>query len=232
MKSTGQGVFDPGSNPSAQLKPTQGTSGRALLLVGLIFLAVYAGYRIQGVVLSRLAVQSFETAARKVPISDNPRKSGTASQTDFSVWPEPRIQSYGQSPARHSSLALAVWPITSIQLEVRVLNGTDTLILNRGVGWISGARQPGKVGDVGLAGHRDGFFRRFKHFMVSERAELVTYDRTDPFVIDRLRVVHPQDVNALQSGSPSLTLVTYYPLYVGECAATLYRPCIYSSFGV
>src|SRR6516164_752279 len=123
MKSTGQGVFDPGSNPSAQLKPTQGTSGRALLLVGLIFLAVYAGYRIQGVVLSRLAVQSFETAARKVPISDNPRKSGTASQTDFSVWPEPRIQSYGQSPARHSSLALAVWPITSIQLEVRVLNG-------------------------------------------------------------------------------------------------------------
>ena len=42
----------------------QGTIRRALLLAGLILLVAYAGYRIQGVVLSRLAVQSFETAAR------------------------------------------------------------------------------------------------------------------------------------------------------------------------
>jgi len=85
MKSTGQGVFDPGSNLSAQLKPTQVTIERVVLLAGLILLAVYAGYRIQEVALSRLAVQGFETAAGKVPISDNLGKSGAASQIDFSV---------------------------------------------------------------------------------------------------------------------------------------------------
>ena len=159
MKSTGQGFFGPGSNPSAQPKPTQGTIGRALLPAG--------------------AVQSFETAARKVPISDNLGKSGTASQIDFTVWSEQRIQSYEESRARHSFSILALLRVTCIELEVPLLNRTDTLSLNHGVGWISGTTQPGKFCDIGLAGHKDGFFRRLKDLRVGGRAELVNYDRTD-----------------------------------------------------
>lgn len=213
MKSTGQDVFDPGSNLSAPVKSTQVTIEPALLLAGLILLAVYAGLRIQGTLLSRVAVQTFETAAGKVPISDNLSQSGGASQIDFRVWSDSRIQSYRQSLAPHSSPTLAVLRIASIQLEVPVLNGTDPLTLNRGIGWIRGTTQPGQFGNIGLAGHRDGFFRRLKDLRVGEHAELVTRDRTDTFVIDNLRVVNPQDVSVLRPGTPSLTLVTCYPFY-------------------
>ena len=213
MKRTGQGDFDPGSSLSAHIKPTQVTVERALSLAGLILLALYAGFRIQGTVLSRVAVETFERAAGKAPSSDNLSKSSGASQTDSSVWSESRIQSYKQSLSRHTSPALAVLRITSIHLEVPVLNGTDTLSLNRGIGWIRGTTQPGQFGNIGLAGHRDGFFRRLKDLRVGERVELVTHDRTDTFVIDNLRVVNPQDVSVLRPGEPSLTLVTCYPFY-------------------
>jgi sortase A len=213
MKSTGQGVFDPGSNLSAPGKPTQLIIERALSLAGLILLTVYAGSRIQGTVLSRVAVQTFETAARNMPISDNLSNKGDASQTDSSDWSESRIQSYRQSLARHFPPALAVLRIPSIQLDVPVLEGTDTLSLNRGIGWIRGTAQPGQFGNIGLAGHRDGFFRRLKDLRVGDRAELVSHDRTDTFVIDNMRVVNPQDVSVLRPGALSLTLVTCYPFH-------------------
>jgi len=212
MKSTGQGDFYPGSNLSAHKKPTQVAIERSLSLAGLILLALYAGFRIQGTVLSRMAVDTFARAAQKVPISDTLSPSDT-SQIDFSVWSESRIQSYRQSLARHSSPTLAVLRITNIQLEVPVLDGTDTLSLNRGIGWIRGTTQPGQLGNIGLAGHRDGFFRRLKDLRIGERAELLTLDRTDTFVIDSMRVVNPQDVSVLKPGGPSLTLVTCYPFY-------------------
>jgi len=213
MKRTGQDVFDPGSHPSRQVKPRQLTIERAFSLAGLILLAVYAGSRIQGTVFSRLAVQAFETAARKVPISANLRNNDGESPIDISGRLNSRSQTYRQSRARHFSPALAVLRITSIQLEVPVLNGTDTLSLNRGVGWIRGTAQPGQFGNIGLAGHRDSFFRRLKDLRVGERAELVTHDRTDTFVIDNIRVVNPQDVSVLRPGEPALTLVTCYPFY-------------------
>jgi sortase A len=213
MKSTGQDVFEHGSNLSAQVKPTRVTIERALSLAGLILLALYAGFRIQGTVLSRLAVQTFETAPRKVPISGNLNKSGAASQIDSTVWSESRIQSYRQRLARHFPPALAVLRIPSIQLEVPVFNGTDTPSLNRGVGWIRGTAEPGQFGNIGIAGHRDGFFRRLKDLRMGDGVQLVTHSRIDTFVIDNLEVVSPQDVAILQAGPSSLTLVTCYPFY-------------------
>lgn len=213
MKSTGQDVFDPGSNLSAPLKSTQRTIERALLLAGLIPLAVYAGSRIQGVVLSRLAVQRFETAARKGPIADNPGKSGAASQIEVSVWSESRIHIYKQSLVRHASPVSAVLRRTNIQWELPGGTGTGTLGLNRGIGWITGTTQPGQSGNFGPAGRRDGSFRRLKDLGVGLRAELVTHDTTDPSVIHKVRVVNPQDVSVLRPGPPSLTFVTCHPFY-------------------
>ena len=52
--------------------------------------------------------------------------------------------------------------ISKVHLEVPVLEGTDDLILNRGVGHILGTVRPGEDGNIGIAGHRDGFFRVLK----------------------------------------------------------------------
>jgi sortase A len=57
---------------------------------------------------------------------------------------------------------VALLRVEKIHLEVPVLEGTDDLTLNRGVGRIAGTARPGEDGNIGIAGHRDGFFRGLK----------------------------------------------------------------------
>jgi len=49
--------------------------------------------------------------------------------------------------------------IPSIDLSVIFLDGTDAATLMRGAGHIPGTALPGQPGNVGLAAHRDTFFR-------------------------------------------------------------------------
>jgi sortase A len=55
-------------------------------------------------------------------------------------------------------MPLAILRIRKISLEAPVFNDTDDLTLNRGVGRILGTAQIGQPGNLGIAGHRDGFF--------------------------------------------------------------------------
>jgi len=95
-----------------------------------------------------------------------------------------------------------------------VLEGTDEFTLNRGVGRIVGTSLPGQGGNVGIAGHRDGFFRSLKDIRRGDSIELVTTWGTDVYAVDRVRITRPSDVRVLQPRTkPSLTLVTCYPFY-------------------
>jgi sortase A len=97
---------------------------------------------------------------------------------------------------------------------VPVLEGTDDLILNRGVGLIAGTARPGDEGNIGIAGHRDGFFRGLKDVGPGDRIELAEEGKTETFVIDNIVIVDPKDVSILaRRERPSLTLVTCYPFY-------------------
>ena len=101
-----------------------------------------------------------------------------------------------------------------LDLEVPVLEGTDGVTLNRGVGRIAGTSLPGQGGNIGIAGHRDGFFRRLKNIRTGDTIELDTMSGTDAFVVDRIRVTSPADVAVLQPRTKdSITLVTCYPFY-------------------
>src|ERR1043166_9320826 len=79
-----------------------------------------------------------------------------------SLCSQKRIAAYEQTLTEHTDPPLAVLRIPNVSLEVPVLEGTDDLILNRGVGHIAGTVQPGEDGNIGIAGHRDGFFRVLK----------------------------------------------------------------------
>jgi sortase A len=95
-----------------------------------------------------------------------------------------------------------------------VLEGTDDLTLNRGVGHIAGTALFGQNGNVGLAGHRDGFFRGLKDIKVGDRIDLEEPGRTETYIVDSLRIVNPKDLSVLRSsGKRVLTLVTCYPFY-------------------
>ena len=213
MNPNEQYAFHPESSRPAEVKNTQVTIERALLLVGLTLLAIFVFARIQGTVLSRLAVQNFESSGKTAQMSSQLNENPAASHVNFSLWSESRIQAYKRSLIRRFRPALAVLRIAGIGLEVPVLDGTDILSLNRGVGWIRGTAQPGHLGNIGIAGHRDGFFRGLKDLRMGDRVELVTHDRTDTFVVDNIQVVSPQDVSVLRAGASSLTLVTCYPFY-------------------
>src|SRR6202008_450313 len=102
----------------------------------------------------------------------------------------------------------------SIELEVAVLEGTDDLTLNRGVGHIEGTSAPGDGGNIGIAGHRDGFFRGLKDVHLGDTMDLYTEKGNSRYVVDEIGIVVPENVSVLAPRSkPALTLVTCYPFY-------------------
>ena len=98
------------------------------------------------------------------------------------------------------------------EIEVAVLAGTTELVLNRGVGHIAGTPLPGEPGNVGIAGHRDGFFRGLKDVKPEDLIELETLSATYRYRVDELLIVDPTDTEVLDpTAEPAITLVTCYP---------------------
>jgi len=195
---------------------------RPLLVIGLLLLGIYVGARIHGYVLSQAEIERFkhqqllvkELADGTVAVSKEP---------DFSLWSVKRIRGYEESLASHFSPAMALLCVPKIHLEVPVLDGTNELDLNRAVGHITGTSMPGEDGNIGIAGHRDGFFRGLKDVTTGDTIELATANETRTYVIDRIVIVDPNDVSVLARRSrPSLTLVTCYPFYFAGSAPQRY----------
>jgi sortase A len=188
---------------------------RALFISGLLLIGIYVGAYVHREVLSRAELKRFERL-RSEPRAETPEPSlpGDGFKIDFSLWSKKRVAEYEDSLAKHLDPPLAVLRISKLQLEVPVLEGTDDLTLNRGVGHILGTGRPGDEGNVGIAGHRDGFFRALKDIGPGDTIELQTTRGTDRYTVDQIVLVRPNDVSILQPRPVrSLTLVTCYPFY-------------------
>ena len=107
--------------------------------------------------------------------------------------------------------------IDRLEIDAIVLEGTDETVLRRAVGHFPGTRLPWQSGTVGLAAHRDSFFRRLEHVAEGDVIRLVTEYGTFVYEVTELKIVDPSEVDVLQDrGSAGLTLVTCYPFsYVG-----------------
>ena len=104
--------------------------------------------------------------------------------------------------------------IPRLLLSAVVLEGVDKITLRRAVGHIPGTALPGQAGNVGLAGHRDTFFRSLKDVKVKDEVQLSTLAGNFNYEVESLRVVDPDNVGVLApSGHNVLTLVTCYPFY-------------------
>jgi sortase A len=188
------------------------------LAIGLALLAVWAGAKLSGSVASRAAIERFQTDAAAAPGTGNSapawHDSITDSSTDFTLWNPKRVMAYKDSLSAKTDRPLAILRIPKIKLVVPVFNDTDDLTLNRGVGRILGTAQIGQLGNLGIAGHRDGFFRGLKDMGRDDIVELIRPERTDQYVITQVQIVNPEDVSVLTSTpAPTLTLVTCFPFY-------------------
>lgn len=187
-----------------------------LLTLGLTLLAVWGAARFRGAVSSKTAIARFEAEEAENPAGSSSSflDPTSSSPVDFRLWSPKRIAAYKESLVTKNDLPLALLRIPKINLEVPVFNDTDDLTLNRGVGRILGTARVGEPGNLGIAGHRDGFFRGLESIARGDVIELVERRRTDTYVVDEIRIVSPEDTSVLNpKGVPAVTLVTCFPFY-------------------
>lgn len=197
---------------------------RGMFRVGLLLLMAFALAHVHRLIMFQAEMATFDAkqleSAREAGQRIEPAGAVSRDKDQYYVRrvdnppsPPRRTKSYVAHPGT-SAEPLAVLRIPALHLEVPVLEGTDQFTLNRGVGRISGTSLPGEDGNIGIAGHRDGFFRSLKDIGMGNAIQLVTRSGTDVYLVDRIRITSPGDVTVLQPRTNrSLTLVTCYPFY-------------------
>jgi sortase A len=200
---------------------------RVLLVSGIALVVFWGTARIESWLTSRAALKEFaggdgSSDSQIASRSENEASHdvlGSSEQmelpaVDFGLWSERRIKAHERSADRQSRLPIAVLRIPKIRLEAPLFDGTDQLTLNHGIGRIRGTAHPGDRGNIGIAGHRDGFFRGLKDVGVGDAIELKTRKATHTYIVEQIQIVSPRQVDVLRPTSvPSLTLVTCYPFY-------------------
>jgi sortase A len=137
----------------------------------------------------------------------------TVDAVDMTTWSRARVDRYRES-LRESLAPQAVLRIPSVKLVVPVFEGTRELNLNRGAGRIEGTARIGEAGNVGIAAHRDGFFRALKDVRVGDTLLLERVTATRTYRVVSMTIVDPSEVSVLApTTTESVTLVTCYPFY-------------------
>lgn len=104
--------------------------------------------------------------------------------------------------------------VARLGLSVIVIEGISKATLRRAAGHIPGTVLPGEAGNIGIAGHRDTFFRGLRNIRQDDIITLDTPLGEYGYRVVSTRVVSPFDVDVLDStGDQTLTLVTCYPFY-------------------
>ncbi len=190
---------------------------RSLISVGIALLVFAAGAKLTGQVQKQRELQRFATALEAAGSSSGSGEAGASASPaglDTRLWSRERIRAYEESLRKDFGAPLAILSIPKIDLEVPVLPGTDDLTLNRAVGLIEGTPRPGEIGNSGIAGHRDGYFRGLKDIEVGDTIEVRSLSSRHVYVVDSIRIVEPKEVSVLDpTPVPVLTLVTCYPFY-------------------
>jgi sortase A len=110
--------------------------------------------------------------------------------------------------------AVAMLAIPRLGLSTIVVEGAEERELKLGPGHILGTPLPGEGGNVGIAGHRDTFFRPLRLIRKYDAIRVVTHERAYEYRVVSTDIVGPNDIRVLcPTKSETLTLVTCYPFY-------------------
>jgi sortase A len=116
------------------------------------------------------------------------------------------------APQRHSVIGRIDVP--ALHVSAVILEGTQARDLRLGAGHIEGTALPGEPGNVGIAAHRDTFFRGLQRAAPNQRITITTAYGAYSYVVESTQIVNPQATSVLApTPDPILTLVTCYPFY-------------------
>ena len=188
---------------------------RILLLVGVVCLGIF--------LWSWLDSRMFEAQQNEVleqTLAEHralPARTTPASETDaLSSFqrPEKKPESPPPAPPDEGEL-LGRIRIPSVDVTAVVVEGVGKKSLRRAAGHIPGTALPTEdAGNVGIAAHRDSFFRGLKDIREDDTIELTTLDGTHRYKVEWTKIVQPSDTSVLApTDEPALTLVTCYPFY-------------------
>ncbi len=108
--------------------------------------------------------------------------------------------------------AVAKLEIPRLSMSVVVIEGAGEAELKLGAGHIQETSLPGEGGNVGVAGHRDTFFRPLKSIHLDDTIKVTTNGHEYLYKVVSTRIVSPRDTQVLRpAGHETLTLVTCYP---------------------
>ena len=180
---------------------------RLLLVVGLASLGYYTYVSAETALYQAYETRELEAILAGVPEpAPSPAKTESVAKT--------RVRR--AAPPRGSTIGRIEIPRLGVVAIVRA--GSDARTLRLAVGHIPGTALPGEGGNIGLAAHRDTFFRRLGDIREGDDVRVVTPEGTFNYRVEGTKVVNPSDVWVLDpTEQPALTLVTCYPFrYVGS----------------
>ena len=172
-----------------------------LLVIGLAALSVYGLLelnQVRGQAELREQLENGEAFQLPAELPGDP----TAQENAETQLPTPR------------GIALGRLTSERIGLDVMIAEGVDYKTLRRAAGRIPGTSRLDSRGNVGIAAHRDTFFRPLRNIQEGDVLEIETRKARYRYRVDWTAVVEPSDVQFLKPSSTSeLTLVTCFPFY-------------------
>lgn len=200
---------------SRTLKKKLGWLEIGLYLGGVVLLVVFFQIRTSG---ERQREEGIRVFQESVEVAGQAVQDAQSEQSEWSpnqeLWADKRIREYEESLQVEAGPPLALLTIDKVDIEVPVYNGTDEFNLNRGVGRIIGTAHLEAEGNLGIAGHRDGFFRGLKDVEVGDEIRFQTARGEVLYTVSSILIVDPSDVSVLApTPERTLTLVTCYPFY-------------------
>lgn len=184
------------------------------LFLGVACLGVYSYAYVERVLYQNYESREFDRTldGRAVAVAASSGQITPISRVD----PSPR-KSVSPKKVPPPTALIGRLAIPRLHLSAMVREGIGQNTLQLAIGHIPKTPLPGQAGNVGVAGHRDTFFRGLKDLRMNDEIQFTTAEGDFHYVVESLSVVGPNDVGVLAPSSENvLTMVTCYPFfYVG-----------------
>ena len=202
--------------PGRQNGKSSWRQGRYLFLVLAIVCLGFYGYTY----VARVSFQTYESwlfdrlpEHRGSPVAGSVLQAAAIGLVDYTPW---RSKQSWETPSSVSIVGRLSVP--RLHLSAMVREGVDAKTLRLSVGHIPATALPGQAGNVGIAGHRDTFFRGLRDLRAKDEIVFSTLNGNCKYEVESLIVVKPDDIAVLAPSRENvLTMVTCYPFsYIGS----------------